>query len=158
MLDQVASILEHGWGVYSQNLWSFLDVMFATIFMVYLVLRLHAMNVSNEKESTLLARTALDVLSCAAPVLIPRLAFNIMSENVLFVSLRAMISDFVTLSALAVWCFAGFLLSLKWLHNGVHQVYFLNVLPWICLLTSLVNNNLQMDGLDLVRPGWDWHQ
>lgn len=90
--------------------------------MVYLVLRLHAMTLVSDEQSTLLARTALDVLSCAAPVLIPRLAFNIMSENVLFVSLRAMISDFVTLSALAVWCFAGFLLSLKWLHNGAHQV------------------------------------
>jgi len=124
VLDQFASILEHGWGVYSQNLWSFLDAMFATLFMIYLVLRLHAMGMSNEEESTFWARTSLDILSCAAPVLIPRLAFNIMSENVLFVSLRAMISDFITLSVLAVWCFAGFLLSLKWLHNGVHQVRF----------------------------------
>ena len=96
--------------------------MFSTIFAIYLVLRLHSLRVSDEDQSTLLARTALDVLSCGAPVLIPRLAFNIMSENVLFVSLRAMISDFMTLSALAVWCFAGFLLSLKWLHNGVHAV------------------------------------
>jgi hypothetical protein len=116
--------------------------MFATIFMVYLVLRLHAMGISDEEESTLWARTSLDILSCAAPVLIPRLAFNIMSENVLFVSLRAMISDFVTLSALAVWCFAGFLLSLKWLHNGVHQVRIPITLQSTWLLTRLVNNNI----------------
>ncbi|OAL32607.1 hypothetical protein AYO20_07917 [Fonsecaea nubica] len=121
VLDQLASILEHGWGVYTQNLWSFLDVMFSTIFIIYLVLRICASSFVDEEKSIALARTALDILSCAAPVLIPRLAFNVMSENMLFLSLRAMMSDFLTLTALAVWCFAGFLLSLKWLHAGAHQ-------------------------------------
>jgi hypothetical protein len=83
---------------------------------------MHALRISDEDQSVLVARTALDVLSCAAPVLVPRLAFNIMSENLLFLSLRAMMSDFMTLTILAVWCFAGFLLSLKWLHAGAHQV------------------------------------
>jgi len=83
---------------------------------------MHAHVVPDEDQSVLWARTALDVLSCGAPVLIPRLAFNFMSENMLFLSLRAMMSDFLTLSALAVWCFAGFLLCLKWLHNGLHHV------------------------------------
>ncbi|KIW09850.1 hypothetical protein PV08_11951 [Exophiala spinifera] len=119
MLDQLASILEHGWVVYTQNLWSFLDVMFCSLFFVYLVLRLHAFRIHDEEQSILLARTALDILSCAAPVLIPRLAFNVMSENLLFLSLRAMMVDFMNLTVLAVWCFAGFLLSLKWL--GAHQ-------------------------------------
>jgi len=118
VLDQVASILEHGWQVYTQNLWSFLDVMFSMIFLTYLGLRIQALVTPNQDWT----RVALDVLSCAAPVLIPRLAFNVMSENMLFLSLRAMMGDFLTLTALAVWCFAGFLLSLKWLHNGVHQV------------------------------------
>ncbi|KAJ9498444.1 hypothetical protein H2202_006131 [Exophiala xenobiotica] len=121
VLDQFASILEHGWGVYTQNLWSFLDVMFCLLFVVYLSLRMHALRISDVDQSVLVARTALDVLSCAAPVLVPRLAFNIMSENLLFLSLRAMMSDFMTLTILAVWCFAGFLLSLKWLHAGAHQ-------------------------------------
>lgn len=122
VLDQFATILEHGWVVYTQNLWSFLDVMFCSIFLSYLVLRLHAFRIHDEEQSMILARTALDILSCAAPVLIPRLAFNVMSENLLFLSLRAMMSDFMTLTILAVWCFAGFLLSLKWLHAGAHQV------------------------------------
>ena len=85
-------------------------------------MRLHALNVDDEQVSQQWAILSLDLLSCAAPVLIPRLAFNIMSENLLFVSLRAMMSDFMTLTILAVWSFAGFLLSLKWLHEGVHQV------------------------------------
>ncbi|KIW66858.1 hypothetical protein PV04_06150 [Phialophora macrospora] len=121
VLDQFASILEHGWGVYTQNLWSFLDVMFSTLFLIYMGLRLHSFSISDDERSIAVARTALDVLSCAAPVLIPRLAFNVMSENMLFLSLRAMMSDFLTLTALAVWCFAGFLLSLKWLHAGAHE-------------------------------------
>ncbi|KAL2412550.1 hypothetical protein ABEF91_000753 [Exophiala dermatitidis] len=121
VLDQVASVLEHGWGVYTQNLWSFLDATFSIIFATYLILRLHAFRISDQTEAVVWARTSLDVLSCAAPVLIPRLAFNFMSENMLFLSLRAMMSDFLTLSALAVWCFAGFMLSLKWLHAGAHS-------------------------------------
>lgn len=95
--------------------------MFSCIFLVYLVMRLHAGQISDETQSELWARSALDILSCGAPVLIPRLAFNVMSENMLFVSLRAMMVDFTTLTALAVWCFAGFLLSLKWLHAGAHK-------------------------------------
>jgi hypothetical protein len=122
VLDQIASVLEHGWKVYSQNLWSFLDAGFILIFSVYLVIRMHALTRPDEQEVIRLSRTALDILSCAAPILIPRLAFNIMSENMLFVSLRAMMSDFLTLTLLAVWCFAGFLLSMKWLHNGAHAV------------------------------------
>jgi hypothetical protein len=121
VLDQFASMLEHGWHVYSQNLWSFLDVTFACLFGVYFVLRMHAFTIIDQAHSGHIARTSLDVLSIAAPVLIPRLAFNVMSENMLFVSLRAMFTDFMTLTALAVWSFGGFLLSMKWLHNGAHE-------------------------------------
>lgn len=53
-----------------------------------------------------------------APVLIPRLAFNLLSNNLLFVCLRAMVMDFTMLTALAAWCFAGFLMSLIWLGEG----------------------------------------
>lgn len=37
ILDQVASMLEHGWSVYTQNLWSFLDVIFSLLFIFYFV-------------------------------------------------------------------------------------------------------------------------
>jgi uncharacterized metal-binding protein len=63
----------------------------------------------------------MDVLCLGAPILVPRLAFNLMSENMLFVSLRAMMRDFTVLTVLAVWCFAGFLLSMTWLSDGGHQ-------------------------------------
>jgi hypothetical protein len=141
--------------VYTQNLWVFLDVIFSILFTIYFIIRLHALRISDEEDSVRWARTSLDVLSCAAPVLIPRLAFNIMSENVLFLSLRAMMADFLTLTLLAVWSFAGFLLSLKWLHNGIHQV---SSADSVALdLTLSVCHNWQMDDLDLVRFGWHWH-
>ena len=117
VLDQFASILEHGWNVYTQNLWSFLDVTFALIWGIYLVIRIYGLRV----DSSEIGQQAMDVLAIGAPFLIPRLAFNLMSENMLFVSLRSMMADFALLTALAVWCFAGFLLSMTWLGDGQHK-------------------------------------
>lgn len=115
-LDEFASILEHGWHCYTQNLWAFLDFMFIVIYAVYLVLRMHSLATGDIRSGI----PALDILSAGAPVLIPRLAFNLLSENMLFVSLRAMMADFTVLTLLAVWCFAGFLLSMMWLGEGDH--------------------------------------
>jgi hypothetical protein len=111
--------------VYTQNLWSFLDVTFAVIFWIYLVLRIQGWRTdSNDTD-----QQALDVLAMGAPVLIPRLAFNLLSNNLLFVSLRAMMADFTTLTALAAWCFAGFLMSLIWLGDGDHST--ITVSKWL---------------------------
>ena len=114
VLDEFASVLEHGWQCYTQNLWSFLDSIFAGVFVVYFVMRIHSLS----GEQSVLGRPALDILAAGAPVLIPRLAFNLMSENMLFVCLRAMMADFTVLTLLAVWCFGGFLLSMFWLGEG----------------------------------------
>ena len=115
-LDEFASILEHGWQCYTQNLWAFLDFMFIMIYAVYVVLRIHNLATGDLRSGI----PALDILSAGAPVLIPRLAFNLLSENMLFVSLRAMMADFAVLTLLSVWCFAGFLLSMMWLGEGDH--------------------------------------
>ena len=112
VLDELASILEHGWHCYTQNLWSFLDAIFSLIFTSYFIIRMHSLHSTDRARS---GAVALDLLSASAPVLIPRLAFNFMSENMLFVSLRAMMANFIILTFLAAWCFAGFLLSLVWL-------------------------------------------
>ena len=117
VLEQFASILEHGWQVYTQNLWAFLDSTFSIIYGIYLVVRLHGLVTGSLDAS----KAALTILATAAPILIPRLAFNLMSENLLFISLRDMMANFAVLSMLAVWCFAGFLLSMGWLCDGFHQ-------------------------------------
>lgn len=115
-LEEVASMLEHGWKVYTQNLWSFLDFIFCIFYAVYLFLRLRGLATGDRGTSG----NALVILATAAPILIPRLAFNFMSENILFVSFRAMMADFAVLSLLAVWCFAGFFLAMKWLCGYEH--------------------------------------
>lgn len=115
-LEEVASMTEHGWKVYTQNLWSFLDFIFCIFYAVYLVLRLRGLATGDHDTSG----SALVILATAAPILIPRLAFNLMSENILFVSFRAMMADFAVLSLLAVWCFAGFFLAMKWLCGYEH--------------------------------------
>ncbi|KAJ3570049.1 hypothetical protein NPX13_g5863 [Xylaria arbuscula] len=114
-LDQFATILEHGWSVYAQNLWSFLDVMFILVYWLYVILRIHGWRTGGTGQQ------ALDVLAMGAPVLIPRLAFNLLSENIVFLSLRAMMADFAVLTFLAAWCFFGFLLSMIWLAEGRHD-------------------------------------
>lgn len=111
ILDQLASMLEHGWSVYSQNLWSFLDVTFSSIFMVYLIMRVQGLSTNQVKVS----QAALDLLAMAAPFLVPRLAFNMFSENLLFVALRDMMSKFLLLTFFAVWSFTGFFLAMVWL-------------------------------------------
>lgn len=117
-LEEFASILEHGWQVYTQNLWSFLDFSFCILYIAYLIVRITGKLTGNNAE---LGEHAYTILATAAPILIPRLAFNLMSENILFVSLRTMMADFLVLSALAVWCFAGFFLAMNWLCEGKHK-------------------------------------
>lgn len=130
VLDEFASILEHGWTVHTENLWSFLDLGFVLIFLSYFGVRVHG--VASGDPST--AKLSLDILSMGAPVLLPRLAFCLMPENMLFISLRAMMGDFVFLTVLAAWCFGGFLLALAWLsenQDGENSYNPLTIAKWM---------------------------
>ncbi|KAL7927586.1 APH domain-containing protein [Trichoderma austrokoningii] len=124
-LDQFATILAHGWNVYTQNLWSFLDVTFIFLFVIYSSLRIHGLRTGLPGPT----EQAFDVLALAAPVLVPRLAFNWLSDNLVFLSLRSMMADFFLLTALSAWCFFGFLLSLLWLGEGAHPI--LTISKWM---------------------------
>ena len=114
VLDEIASIFEHGWTVHTENLWSFLDLTFVFIFWAYFGTRVHGLTTGDGST----AKLAIDIMSMAAPVLLPRLAFCLMPENMLFISLRAMMADFTFLTVLAVWCFGGFLVAMRWLSEG----------------------------------------
>ncbi len=111
ILEEFAAIIEHGWKVHTQNLWSFLDITFFLIYVTYFTIRTYAW-ASGQLH---LGEDALNILAMAAPALLPRLAFNLLPDNLLFISLRAMMRDFTALTLLAIWCFAGFFLSMKWL-------------------------------------------
>lgn len=114
ILEEFAAIIEHGWKVHTQNLWSFLDITFCLIYGIYFTMRMYAL----ASGRLYLGRDALNILAIIAPVLLPRLAFNLMPDNMLFISLRAMMRDFMVLTLLAIWCFTGFLLSMKWLFDA----------------------------------------
>lgn len=124
-LDQFATILAHGWGVYTQNLWSFLDVTFVCIYSIYVALRIHGFRLGIARPG----QQAFDVLALAAPVLIPRVAFTLLSDNLVLLCLRSMMVDFFFLTALSAWCFLGFLLALLWLGEGAHPV--LTISKWM---------------------------
>ena len=114
VLDEIASVFEHGWTVHTENLWSFLDITFVVIFWLYFGVRMHGIATMDGGTSKL----AIDILSMAMPVLLPRLAFCLMPENMLFIALRAMMADFTFLTLLAAWCFGGFLVAMRWLSEG----------------------------------------
>ena len=128
LLDQSATILEHGWQVYTQNLWTYLDISFGATFLTYFVLRM----IGYCTDDTQTTEIAFDMLAMGAPFLVPRLAFNVLSENMLFVSLRAMMSNFVLLILLAVWSFGGFLLACSWMSRGSHSPW--TIAKWMLLL------------------------
>lgn len=73
--------------------------MFLIVYWTYLILRIHGWRT----DSLSFSQQALDVLAMGAPVLAPRLAFNLLSGNVVFLSLRAMMADFALLTFLAAW-------------------------------------------------------
>ncbi|KAK4210168.1 hypothetical protein QBC37DRAFT_442887 [Rhypophila decipiens] len=113
VLEQFAAIIEHGWEVHAQNLWSFLDVTFIFIFIIYGLVRISEILLLPPSPTT--EYYALPILCIAAPILLTRIAFNLMPDNIVFIALHAMMRDFTRLTFIAIWCFTGFLLGLLWL-------------------------------------------
>ena len=111
VLHEVAAIIEHGWAVHAQNLSSFLDSSFIAIFVAYAAARVADLSVSRVHDGH-----ALSILCIAAPILLTRLAFHIMPDNIVFISLHILMKNFLLLTILAVWCFIGFFLALQWLY------------------------------------------
>ncbi|THX33612.1 receptor-activated Ca2+-permeable cation channel [Aureobasidium pullulans] len=114
VLEELASVLEHGWSVHTENLWAFMDIIFSIIYLAYFGVRMHGLRTNSGP----VGKQALDILSLGAPILMPRLAFCLMPENMLFIALRTMMGDFTFLTAVTVWCFGGFLLAMRWLSES----------------------------------------
>ncbi|SPO03183.1 related to YVC1 Vacuolar cation channel [Cephalotrichum gorgonifer] len=110
VLDEFAAIIEHGWAVHAQSLWSFLDITFTLNFGAYLFARFYDLSLGTGDGSI-----AFPLLCLAAPILLTRMAFNLMPDNIVFISLHAMMKGFLMLTFLAVWCVTGFFLALQWL-------------------------------------------
>ncbi|KOS22099.1 hypothetical protein ESCO_001773 [Escovopsis weberi] len=119
MLAEFAAVIEHGWAVYTQKTWSFLDVTFGVIFGAYLLAAVYdagvGVGVPGRDGGGRSGSMALDILCVAAPVLLTRAAFSLMPDNLVFICLHAMMKDFLVLTFLTLWCVGGFFLALQWL-------------------------------------------
>ncbi|GAA5887686.1 hypothetical protein JCM6882_001496 [Rhodosporidiobolus microsporus] len=117
-LDKLASIAEHGWSVYAAGLTNGLDAASVPIYIAAFALRVHSL-VTNDPHSS---DRAYAILSTAACLLFPRLAFTAISNNLLILSLRAMLADFLYLLGITVFCFVGFVFALNHLSEGDYSV------------------------------------
>ncbi|KAI6103885.1 hypothetical protein EDD16DRAFT_1715085 [Pisolithus croceorrhizus] len=113
-LQEYTASREYGWLIYMSNVWNVFDTAFVVIFFVYLVLRIKGL-VDNDAHTSQLA---FDILACAGCILVPRLAFYAITNNVVILALRAMISEFVFFICIAATCFSGLLLTLYTISHG----------------------------------------
>jgi hypothetical protein len=81
-LDELATTNENGWTIYFANTWNAFDIAFIGLFFVYLVLRIVGLVTKREDTSAL----AFDLLSIGASILLPRLCFFFIKDNVLIIS------------------------------------------------------------------------
>ncbi|KAK7746177.1 hypothetical protein SLS62_009467 [Diatrype stigma] len=111
VLDQFATILAHGW--------------------------IHGW----VTDDVVPGQQAVDVLAMGAPVLIPRLAFNLLSDNLVFLSLRSMMADFTALTALSA-CGVQNSTDFHWLLGPILMVTFafLGNTLFLTILVSMLSN------------------
>ncbi|KAJ6577224.1 receptor-activated Ca2+-permeable cation channel [Mycena capillaripes] len=120
-LQEYTASTEHGWIIYIANMWNVFDTSFVFVFLFYMGMRIKGLSYGDLAASEM----AFDVLACGACILFPRLAFFAVSNNVVVLSLRAMIAEFVFFIAIAAICFSGLLFTLwtlgkaEWTIKGI---------------------------------------
>ncbi|KAK3293809.1 uncharacterized protein B0H64DRAFT_173288 [Chaetomium fimeti] len=150
VLEQFAAVVEHGWEVHAQNLWSFLDLTFVAIYGTYGLVRAVELLVSDD------AYYALPVLCTAAPVLLTRIAFALMPDNIVFIALHAMMRDFTRLTFIAIWCFAGFVVGLLFLARTSGEGSLNTGVTWATITKWLLWIWFGLDGTGIERAA-DFH-
>ncbi|KAF5387405.1 hypothetical protein D9757_005757 [Collybiopsis confluens] len=119
-LEKVAAMQEHGIQVYFKGTWNGFDLAFVTAYTLYAILRLYG-----ALHNSLWARsTGIDCLALIACLMFPRLAFVTLRNNLMVLSLRAMITQFILLMLIAAFCFCGFLYALWTLSRNQAQYAF----------------------------------
>lgn len=81
-LDELAATNEHGWTIYLANAWNAFDITFISLFMAYLVIRI--VGLLTQKPDW--AIFAFNLLSTGACILLPRLCFFLIKDNVIIIS------------------------------------------------------------------------
>ncbi|KAI0731341.1 hypothetical protein C8Q76DRAFT_612655 [Earliella scabrosa] len=107
-LEKVAAMQEHGIKVYFKGTWNGFDLAFVTLYCTYAIMRLLGVY-----DHHLWAREwGINCLALIAVLMFPRLAFVTFKNNMMVLSLRAMMIQFVALMVIAAFCFGGFLYAL----------------------------------------------
>ncbi|KAI0270966.1 hypothetical protein BGY98DRAFT_1008270 [Russula aff. rugulosa BPL654] len=114
-LEKVAAMQEHGIRVFFTGTWNGFDMAFIPVFCTYAILRIYGVNHPNGAWAKAVGIDSLALIAC---LLFPRLAFVTLRNNLMVLSLRAMISQFVFLMLIAAFCFGGFLYALWTLSKG----------------------------------------
>ncbi|EPQ56311.1 hypothetical protein GLOTRDRAFT_128260 [Gloeophyllum trabeum ATCC 11539] len=107
-LEKVAAMQEHGIRVYFTGTWNGFDLAFVTVYCTYAFLRLYGVYHDNFWARS----TGIDLLAVIAVLMFPRLVFVTLRNNLMVLSVRAMLVQFVILMFIAAFCFAGFLYAL----------------------------------------------
>ncbi|KAL1744466.1 hypothetical protein HDZ31DRAFT_64060 [Schizophyllum fasciatum] len=116
-LDEYTAATEHGWIIYIANIWNVLDSTFIFVLLLYLGFRIRGLVEGDTNSSD----TGFDILSTGACILFPRLAFFALKNNLVVLSLRVMISQFLFFIGVAAVCFSGLLFTLWTLARGTSE-------------------------------------
>ncbi|KAF2121378.1 hypothetical protein BDV96DRAFT_484258 [Lophiotrema nucula] len=113
MLDEIVGFSEQGFGLYIMSVWNAFDLGILLMFMVYYVLRLYGILISDENRHSI-ARMAYDVLGSTAVLLFPRL-FSALDHyryfSQLLIAFRMMAMDLVAILLLIIISCSGFFVA-----------------------------------------------
>ncbi|KAI0708832.1 hypothetical protein C8T65DRAFT_718427 [Cerioporus squamosus] len=124
-LEKVAAMQEHGIKVYFKGTWNGFDLAFVTLYCTYAIMRL----VGVYDDHRWAREMGINSLALIAVLMFPRLAFVTFKNNVMVLSLRAMIIQFVVLMIIAAFCFGGFLYAL-WTLGKDNAGYSAGTVAW----------------------------
>ncbi|KAF8347891.1 receptor-activated Ca2+-permeable cation channel [Amanita rubescens] len=113
-LERIAAMQEHGIKVYFKGTWNGFDMAFVTLFSIYTFLRLYGTYHPHGELTCPAGEDKLDIVIKYADSSLMgcRLAFVTLKNNLMVLSLHAMITQFLFLMFLAAFCFCGFLYAL----------------------------------------------
>ncbi|KAJ7577063.1 hypothetical protein C8J56DRAFT_870326 [Mycena floridula] len=124
-LEKAAAMQEHGIKVYFKGTWNGFDLAFVTTYWIYAILRVYG--VTNDRVWA--RELGTDCLALIACLLFPRLAFVTLKNNLMVLSLRAMMMQFLVLMLIAAFCFCGFLYAL-WTLSRTQAQFTAGTIAW----------------------------
>ncbi|KAJ7274546.1 hypothetical protein B0H12DRAFT_1228255 [Mycena haematopus] len=147
-LEEYTAATEHGWIIYIANMWNVFDTSFVFVFLCYMGMRIDGLAYGRLASSAM----AFDVLAFGACILFPRLAFFAVSNNVIVLSLRAMISEFVFFMTIAAICFSGLLFTLWTLGKDREEKWTIKRIAWLMVQIWFGNTYLSFGQAESFHP------